>query len=66
MVGVGLGELRFLRKGVQENIILLAVQITIELVVFFGIRTGTSWSKMGYNLKIGQLAEAEWADSDRI
>jgi uncharacterized membrane protein len=61
MVGVGLGELRFLRKGVQENMILLAVQITIELVVFFGIRTGTSSSKMGYNLKTGQLAEAEWA-----
>jgi hypothetical protein len=43
MVGVGLGELR---KGGNEfkqgKRILLAVQITIELVVFLGIRRGTS------------------------
>ncbi len=39
MVGVGLGELR---KGGNEfkKKILLAVQITIELVVFLGSRTG--------------------------
>jgi hypothetical protein len=43
MVGVGLGELR---NGENElstkKKILLAVQITIELVVFLGIRRGTS------------------------
>ncbi len=48
MVGVGL---RGLRKKENElsnkNRILLAIQITTELVVFLGIRTGASCDSIG-------------------
>jgi hypothetical protein len=47
MVGVDLGELGKGENELSKKKLLIAIQITIELVAFWGIRTGMSWSYDG-------------------